>query len=168
MGFHYDPLGSRAVHLKAELWRTVDPGPEGKTMFRRMAALLIFALGAGLAQAQEATPWQSSVSGQIEAMQSGAAAKALEYAGSGFRDVYDDPEKFLSDVRRSGYGPIVDARSYSFGVFEETGNGTVLQVVTLVGADQRLYEAVYEMINEDGAGWRVRGVVLRNVPGIGI
>jgi len=122
----------------------------------------------GLAAAQEPTPWQASVTGQIEALHSGAAEAALSFAGSGFRDVYDDPQQFLSDIKRSGYGPIVDARSHSFGKFEKTDGGLVLQVVTLVGADQSLYEAVYEMVEEPDVGWRVRGVVLRKVPGLGV
>ena len=137
-------------------------------MLRQMAVLLFSALSIGVVTADDTTPWQASVTGQIEALHSGEAEVALGFAGSGFREVYDDPEKFLADVRRSGYGAIVDARSHTFGAFEKTDAGVVLQVVTLIGEDQRLYEAVYEMIEEEGAGWRVRGVVLRRVPGMGV
>jgi hypothetical protein len=131
-------------------------------------AAVVFLLFSGLAQGQEEVPWQLSVTGQIEALRSDDADGALGLAAEGFRANYTDAARFLADIRRSGYGPIADARSYSLGTFRKTGKGSVLQVVKLTGADQKLYEAVYEMVEEAGEGWRVLGVVLRRVPGLGI
>lgn len=136
-------------------------------MVRLFAALVFFLSGIGLALAQDTTPWQATVSGQIEALQSGDAETALGLASNGFRETYTDPRRFLADVTRSGYGPIVEARSHSFGNYEKTESGVVLQVVRLVGSDLSLYEAVYQLIDEPGQGWRVLGVVLRKVPGRG-
>lgn len=136
-------------------------------MFRFFVALVFFLSSIGIAGSQEATPWQETVKGQIEALQSGNAEIALGLASSGFRETYTDPERFLADVTRSGYGPIVEARSFSFGSYEKTASGVVLQVVKLVGPDLALYEAVYQLTDEAGQGWRVLGVVLRKVPGRG-
>jgi hypothetical protein len=136
-------------------------------MVRFFTALAFFLSSIGMALPQEATPWQATVTGQIEALQNGDAEIALGLAGGAFREVYADPERFLADVKRSGYGPIVEARSYSFGSYEKTESGVVLQVVKLVGPGLDLYEAVYQLMDEPDQGWRVLGVVLRKVPGRG-
>ena len=136
-------------------------------MVRFFVALVFFLSSIGLALSQEATPWQATVTGQIEALQSGNAEIALDLASAGFRETYTDPERFLADVKRSGYGPIAEARSHSFGTYEKTESGVVLQVVKLVGPNLDLYEAVYQLMDEPGQGWRVLGVVLRKVPGRG-
>lgn len=137
-------------------------------MFRLFAALIVSLLSLSVAQAQEATPWRTVVDQQIEALQGGEAETALGLASAAFREMYSDPERFLADVARSGYAPIIASRSHSFGTFETAKDGTVLQVVKLIGPDQSLYEAVYQMMDEPDAGWRVQGVVLRKVPGMGV
>ena len=136
-------------------------------MVRFFVALVFFLSSIGIALPQGATPWQATVTGQIEALQSGEAEIALGLASAVFRETYTDPQRFLADVKRSGYGPIVEARSHSFGAYEKTESGVVLQVVKLVGPDLDLYEAVYQLLDEPGQGWRVLGVVLRKVPGRG-
>lgn len=136
-------------------------------MVRFFVALVFLLSSIGIALPQEATPWQATISGQIEALQSGEAETALGLASAVFREAYTDAERFLADVKRSGYGPIVEARSHSFGAFERTESGVVLQVVKLVGPNLDLYEAVYQLMDEPGQGWRVLGVVLRKVPGRG-
>lgn len=136
-------------------------------MVRFLAALVFLLSSIGVGVSQEATPWQATVTGQIEALHSGNAETALGLASAVFRKTYTDPERFLADVKRSGYGPIVEARSHSFGSYEKTEGGVVLQVVKLVGPELDLYEAVYQLMDEPGQGWRVLGVVLRKVPGRG-
>lgn len=137
-------------------------------MFRSLVvSVFLLVPGIGNALAQD-MPWQASVTGQIEALHQGEAETALGLAGSTFREIYKDPAQFLNDIKRSGYGPIVEARSHSFGKYQKTESGLVLQVVTLIGPDQSLYEAVYEMIEEPDLGWRVRGVILRKLPGLGV
>lgn len=117
--------------------------------------------------AQE-SPWRETVTGQIEAFRSGDAEAALGFAGAAFKNTYSDAERFLADVERTGYGPIVASRSHSFGRFEELADNTIVQAVTLVGPDQSLYEAIYQMREEPDAGWRVQGVVMRKAEGLGI
>jgi hypothetical protein len=135
-----------------------------------MRGLWIFALSALLSLpvfAQQAQPWQETVAGQIEALRSGDGETALNLAGAAFRANYTDPERFILEIDLAGYGPIGESRSYSFGTFREVGD-TVLQAVELVGTDQQLWEAVYQLRDEPGEGWRVIGVTLRQVPGLGV
>lgn len=121
------------------------------------------------AGAQEEMPaWQESITGQILALRQGDAEAALGFAGAGFRESYDDAERFVADVESSGYGPIIESRSHSFGAHRELGTGLVMQVVNLIGPDQGLWEAIYQMAEEPEEGWRVQGVVLRRAPGLGI
>jgi|SRR5215217_8825528 len=137
-------------------------------MFRHIALLAFSFLMIATARGDELTPWQETVAAQIEALQEGEAEVALALAGASFRAGYTDPQRFLADIERAGYAPIIASRTYSFGTFRETDGGLVLQVVTLTSADQSLYEAVYELIEEPDQGWRVRGVVLRKLPGLGV
>jgi hypothetical protein len=119
--------------------------------------------------AQEAAdPWRETVTGQIEAFRAGDAAGALELAGAGFKSNYEDPDVFMADIERAGYGPILTSRSHSFGEFRSLADGGVIQVVNLVGPDQSLYEAVYQLADEPGEGWRVQSVVMRKAEGLGI
>ncbi|MCP8883846.1 DUF4864 domain-containing protein [Devosia sp. XJ19-1] len=114
------------------------------------------------------TPWRETVTGQIEALRSGDGIAALGFAGAGFRAAYQDPQKFVDDVTRSGYGPIASSRSHSFGAFRAVAPGAVVQEVEFVDADGRVWEAIYQLADERDEGWRVQGVVLRSTAGIGI
>ena len=117
----------------------------------------------------DAAPWQAVVSGQIAALHEQDAMAALGFAGEGFRTQFaEQPEAFLLAVEASGYGPIVHSRSHSFGAFERVSDTVVAQVVKFVGPDQSLYEALYQLGEEPGEGWRILGVALRKAPGIGI
>lgn len=121
------------------------------------------------AQQDEAAPWQASVTGQIEALRAGDGAGALAFASEAFRLQFAErPEAFYAAVIATGYLPIAESRSHSFGTFNKVGDAIVLQVVKFVGADQGLYEALYQLGNEPEQGWRVLGVVLKKQPGIGV
>ena len=138
---------------------------------RTLAALLMVMMALVIpAQAQDdAAPWQAVVSGQIAALHEQDAAAALAFASEGFRTQFaEQPEAFLVAVEASGYGPIIRSRSHSFGSFERVSDTVVAQVVKFVGPDQSLYEALYQLGEEPGEGWRVLGVALRKAPGIGI
>ncbi len=110
--------------------------------------------------------WRSVVEGQILAFRTGDAPAAFGYAGSAFQKSFPDAVAFFRAIVVSGYAPIMTSRSHSFGGFREEGR-VIHQSVRLVGANQELYEAVYQLANEQGV-WRVQGVQLRRIPGIGI
>lgn len=121
------------------------------------------------AAAQDDAPWQATVTGQIEAFRAQDGAAALQFAGEAFRVQFEgQPEAFYAAIIASGYEPIVRSRSHSFGEFKTMSAARVLQVVDFVGPDQGLYQALYELGDEPGEGWRVLGVVLRREAGVGI
>jgi len=111
--------------------------------------------------------WQQTVSGQIEAFRTGDGATALLLAGASFKSTFSDPDQFYAAIVASGYGPLVLSRSHSFGSFEQLDDGTVLQLVDLVGPDGKLYQAVYQM-REEAEGWRVQGVTMQQQQGVSI
>lgn len=132
------------------------------------AALLMALVVAPMAQ-DEGAPWQAVISRQIEAFRAGDGDTALGYAGQGFRTQFEGkPEAFYAAISNSGYQAIVESRSHSFGEFNRVSDTTVLQVVEFVGPDQGLYEALYQLADEEGEGWRVQGVALKRGTGIGI
>ncbi len=121
------------------------------------------------AVSQEEAPWQATVTGQVEAFRAGDGAAALSFAGEGFRTQFEgQPEAFLLAIVATGYEPIVESRSHSFGTFDRISETSVVQVVNFVGADQGLYQALYQLTEEPGEGWRVQGVALRREAGVGI
>ena len=119
--------------------------------------------------AQDDTPWQATITGQVEAFRAEDGAAALSFAGKGFRAQFEgQPEAFYTAIIASGYEAIVSSRSHSFGEFNKVDELTVMQVVNFVGRDQGLYSALYQLADEPGEGWRVQGVVLRREAGVGI
>ncbi len=123
------------------------------------------------ARAQDAAPspteWQAVIAGQIQAFRVHDAPGALSFAGDEFKARYTDPEEFVAAIIASGYGPIVDSRSQSFGDFRLISPDQVVQEVKLTGNDQAIYEAFYVLGKESGA-WRVHGVQLQKTPGMGV
>lgn len=137
-------------------------------MMMALAMLLAALVAPGAAQ-DDPAPWRAVVSGQIAAFRAQDGAAALGFAGQGFRMQFGEaPEMFDEAIVAAGYGAIGESRSHSFGEFNRISETAVLQVVEFVGADQRLYEAVYQLADEPDEGWRVQGVVLRRTAGLGI
>lgn len=138
-------------------------------MIVAVAMMLAALVAPALAQGAEAMPWQATVTGQVEAFRAQDGAAALGFAGPGFRMQFEgQSEAFYAAIIAAGYGAIVESRSHSFGTFNQVSETAVLQVVTFIGPDQTLYEAVYELVDEPGQGWRVQGVALRRTAGVGI
>lgn len=137
---------------------------------RKILALILMTILLLPTMAQEAVaPWQATVSGQIEAFRAKDGAAALGFAGEAFQTQFGgQPEAFFAAIVASGYQPIVESRSHSFGKFEMVSDAIVMQVVKFVGPDQGLYEALYQLGNEPDEGWRVLGVALKKEAGIGI
>ena len=136
--------------------------------------LAAFVLLVAAVNAQETTapstalePWQSVITSQIEAFRAKDAPGAFQYAGAGFQVAFPSAEAFFSAIVGAGYEPIMESRSHSFGKFEKMGDKVVVQEVKLVGNDQSLYEAFYQLAEEKD-GWRVQGVQLLKQAGMGI
>jgi hypothetical protein len=135
---------------------------------RFASIILAFSVLISSASAQETpTPWQDVITSQVQAFRDHDAAAALSFAGAGFQTRFSSPEEFFVTIMGSGYAPIVESRSHSFGAFMMVDDKTVAQRVTFSGADQRLYEAVYVLV-EETVGWRVQGVQLTHTAAVGI
>jgi len=139
--------------------------------------ILLGALGAPPVVAQDAAPpaattqspmqagWQDVITGQIEAFRTGDATAAFGFAGAGFQTNFTSADAFFTAILNSGYGPIAESRMHNFGSFRMVDETTVLQTVDLVGRDQVLHQAIYQLTLEEG-GWRVLGVQLRAGAGV--
>jgi len=114
-----------------------------------------------------AAPWQDVISSQIQAFRDHDAPAAFSYAGVAFQATFPNAETFFIAIIQSGYSPIMESRSHSFGAFRLIGDTGVTQHVKLVGNDLKLYEAVYQLAREPG-GWRVQGVQLMQPNGVAI
>lgn len=106
-----------------------------------------------------AAPWQDVITGQIQAFRDRDAPAAFDYAGTPFKVSFGNADMFFEAIVRSGYAPIMESASHSFGEYRLIGQLGVMQQVRFVGNDQQLYEAVYQL-TEEGDGWRVQGVRL--------
>jgi hypothetical protein len=138
-------------------------------------ALSVLVILAGLlaqpANTQEIEPhpsaWQAVISGQIEAFRAGEDATALFYAGKFFRSAYTSPANFVRAIRLQGYEAIIESVGHTFGNYELVTDTSVLQIVDFQGGDLHVYRALYQLGLED-EGWRVQGVMLREMPGVNI
>ena len=134
-----------------------------------LSVLLSVLMCVPLAAQEEDTAWRDTVTGQIVALRGGDGAAALSFAGAAFRANYQaDPQRFVDDIARSGYRPIGQSRSHSFGAYRELAPGAVLQVVEFIDKDGRVWEAIYQLVDERDEGWRIQGVALRSTEGLGI
>lgn len=138
---------------------------------RALVAAAALAL-AGPVLAQQApgpeAEWQAVITSQIDAFRQKDASAAFLYASAPFHDSFPSAAAFFAAIISSGYGPIMDSASHSFGPFELDPGGTeAIQLVRLVGLDQQLYEAIYNLTREP-EGWRVSGVMLRTTAGVGV
>lgn len=113
------------------------------------------------------TPWQAVISSQIQAFRDHDAPAAFSYAGAVFHVTFRDAQVFFDAIIRSGYAPIMESTSHSFGTFRMLGERGVIQEVRLIGKDQERYGAIYQLTEED-AGWRVQGVQLFRQPGVAV
>ncbi len=138
-----------------------------------LASLIIVAMAAATplraeeAGATGAAPWQDVITSQIQAFRDHDAPAAFSYAGVAFQASFPNAETFFIAIIQSGYSPIMESRSHSFGAFRLVDDTGVTQHVKLVGKDLQLYEAVYRLTREPG-GWRVQGVQLMQPNGVAI
>ena len=113
------------------------------------------------------TEWQAVIAGQIQAFRNHDAAGALMFAGAEFHKTFSNPAAFFVAIIQSGYTPIMESRSQSFGPYQMIAPDQVAQEVKLTGDDQSIYEAIY-VLSKEPDGWRVPGVQLMKTPGIGV
>ena len=140
-------------------------------MGRLLALVSVLAMAVTLAfpaRAQDPDlAWQIAITGQVEAFRGHDAAVAFGFAAQPFHVRFSSAEEFFLAIVSSGYAPIMESKAHSFGEHQLIRPDLVQQLVTFVGTDQKLYEAIYELVLEP-EGWRVTGVQLVQAPGVAV
>ena len=100
---------------------------------------------------------------QIDAFRHDDGPTAFSFASPGLRDMFGDPDRFMSMVR-DGYRPVYRPRSYAFGPEQDAASGPELslRVQDEVGAD---WDAVYSFEKDAGGAWHISGCRLVKAPG---
>jgi hypothetical protein len=106
-----------------------------------------------------AVEWQAAIAGQILAFRNHDAPGALRLAAASFHETFSDPSEFFLQIIASGYAPIMESRSQTFGPYKLISPDKVLQELKILGKDQAIYEAIY-VLSREKDGWRVSGVQL--------
>jgi len=140
---------------------------------RRFPGLVLALLSAaflaqaeGPARAEEpADSIQAVIVAQLDALQANDAAAAFAHASPTIQSKFGTPEAFRSMVE-SSYPVIWRPARYRMLALIETATGQI-QLVLFEDRKGRLFEAVYDMKQFDGA-WRIDGVYLRALLAAGI
>ena len=107
---------------------------------------------------------QAVISDQIAAFQANDVDRAFTHASPNIQKIFQTPKRFGQMVRQ-GYPMVWRPARYQWLKIVQTDAGPV-QVVLFEDQSGRLHEAGYLMQQIDGI-WRINGVKLREVDGIG-
>ena len=107
---------------------------------------------------------QAVIIAQIDALQANDLPAAFSHASPMIQSKFGNPESF-GEMVRIGYPAIWRPARYEMLALTATPRGP-LQTVLLQDRQGRFFEAGYEMQQVDGA-WRINGVYMKSLPGIG-
>jgi len=133
-----------------------------RALFTLLLAIWIAVVPARAQDQAEAI--QGVISSQLEALGANDLERAYAHASPFIQSKFPSPEIFGRMVRE-GYPVIWRPSRYRMQGLIQTGRGQV-QSVLLEDAAGRQFEAFYEMVPLDGV-WRINGVYLRELPGLG-
>lgn len=131
-----------------------------------VVALLLFALPFAAARAGGATALSAADRGairdiirrQIEAFRHDDGEAAFAFASPMIRGMFGTPANFMAMVRQS-YRPVYRPRDVRFDELVLM-RGKPVQRVILVGPDQKVVVALYEMQRQPNGEWRINGCYL--------
>ena len=103
---------------------------------------------------------QAVIDGQLKALIANDGAKAYSYAAPNVKQIFPTVDAFMNMVT-NGYAPVRQPQSYSFGKVEQTGPGSIIQQVLIVGPDGKDYEAVYTLQQQPDGSFQITGCSLR-------
>jgi hypothetical protein len=130
-----------------------------------LLAAAVLAQAEGLGRADEPIDSiQAVIVSQIGALQANDLTAAFAHASPIIQSKFGTPEVFGQMVE-TGYPVIWRPARYEMLALTETDIGPV-QTVLFQDRNDRLFEAAYEMRLIDGV-WRINGVYLRALPGVG-
>ena len=117
-------------------------------------------VSAALAGDAEIKAGQAVIDGQLKALIANDGAKAYSFAAPNVKQIFPTVDAFMNMVT-NGYAPVRQPKSYSFGKFEQTGPGSIIQQVLIVGPDGKDYEAVYTLQQQPDGSFQITGCSLR-------
>ncbi|MER8432202.1 DUF4864 domain-containing protein [Mesorhizobium caraganae] len=117
-------------------------------------------ISAALAGDAEIKAGQAAIDGQLKALIANDGAKAYSYAAPNVKQIFPTVDAFMNMVT-NGYAPVRQPQSYSFGKVEQTGPGSIIQQVLIVGPDGKDYEAVYTLQQQPDGSFQITGCSLR-------
>ncbi len=121
------------------------------------SCLLVSAAFAGDAEVKAG---QAVIDGQLKALIANDGAKAYSFAAPNVKQIFPTVDAFMNMVT-NGYAPVRQPQSYSFGKVEQTGPGSIIQQVLIVGPDGKDYEAVYTLQQQPDGTFQITGCSLR-------
>lgn len=135
----------------------------------RAILFLVLMAGAAMAQVPAAdvgTADRGAIRGvienQIAAFRRDDGPGAFAFASPNIKRMFGTPETFMEMVR-TGYPQVYRPSSVSFGELVRT-EGTLLQLVDVVGPDGLPVIAVYEMQQQPDGSWQINGCHILRPP----
>jgi len=98
------------------------------------------------------------IDAQLRALRAGDANQAFSFAAPAIREQFGTAENFIHTVRL-GYAPLLLARRTEFLVGAVI-DGSVIQPLRLIAADDTVQVALYTMEKQRDGGWKITGCVL--------
>jgi len=129
-----------------------------------LALAMSLALSFNPARADDAAAIRTVIADQLAAFDRGDLEAAFAHASPGIQARFGDPRTF-GDMVRSGYPMVWDPGRYEMRALSATPRGQV-QTVMFEDAAGILWEADY-LMEKVGGVWRIAGVALRRLPGVG-
>lgn len=131
-----------------------------RRMFFAFAFVPLLLVSSAYAGDTEVRAAQTAIDGQLKAFIADDGATAYSFAAPNVKQIFPTVDTFMNMVT-NGYPPVRKPRSYSFGKVEETGPGSIIQQVLIVGPDGKDYEAVYTLQQQPDGTFRITGCSLR-------
>lgn len=110
---------------------------------------------------------QNTIAGQLDAFQKQDDAKAYSFAAPNVTTIFPTVDVFMAMVKR-GYQPIFNNSKYKFGARGVDSLGRPIQHVVITATNGKNYEAIYALEKQSDGSWKISGVQLQEVPGVGV
>ena len=131
-----------------------------RRMFFAFAFVPLVLASSALAGDAEVKAAQAAIDGQLKAFIANDGAAAYSFAAPNVKQIFPTVDTFMNMVT-NGYPPVRKPQSYAFGKVEQTGPGSLIQQVLIVGPDGKNYEAVYTLQQQADGTFQITGCSLR-------
>lgn len=149
--------------------KTIGDALQGALMMMRfltMSTLGILLALAALTHAAAEQCEQSAIRGvidaQMDAFYHGDHEAAFAYAAPEVQAAYGHADRF-AEVVRQAYAPVYRPLSVAFFDLKAPDSDRPVQVVHVLDAQGKRWEASYQMARQQDGSWRIAGVALRKL-----